>query len=176
MSNIEHQSLVLQCGPRCLGHPGLGHRRRGIAATPREERAHPPPQEEKRGGHHSEGPNKRDTSTQYEQQRTTPPATHNNTTRPPQNTHPRVAKCSIPHHRPCLPSCLLIIVCCLLLLVSASVLSVLPLFCPYGSLSVCLDVRLFVRMSVSVRLFVSVTVRLRDPFCESTSVCLPQRR
>ena len=73
-------------------------------------------------------------------------------------THPRVAVCTMMHHRPCLPSSLLILVCCLLLLVS-SVSSVLLLFCTNVRLSVCLDVRLFVRKSGPVRLFLSVCHR-----------------
>ena len=126
----------------------LGHQKRGIAVTSREERANPTSREEKGGGHHSKGPNGRGTkyairttthNHKHHQQYTT--TQHN--TQPPHN-HTRVAVCTIPHHHPCIPSCLLILVCCLLLLVSAPVLSVLPLLCSVACLSVCLDVRPYV--------------------------------
>ena len=148
-----------------------GHRR-GVSGTleswpPEESDPRRFKGREKGGGHHSRGPNERDTTTQHKQQHTTTqhrqqhPATHNNTptphNHPPTITTARVAVYAIPHHRPCLSSCLLI-----RLLSSASclcfcfclVLDVLPRCCPNARLSLCLDVRLFARMSVSVRLFV----------------------
>ena len=82
--------------------------------------------EEKGRDHHSKGSNKRHQHTT----RTTAPLTHNNTTRPPHHHSSTRRSVPIPHQRPCLPSCLLILVCCLLLLVSFSVLSVLPHICP----------------------------------------------
>ena len=73
-------------------------------------------------------------------------------------THPRVAVCTIPHHRPCLSLSL-----DSRLLSSASCLC----FCLVRlASSVCLDVRVFV---------LSVTVILKDALCESTSVCFPKR-
>ena len=104
-----------------------------------------------------------DTSTQHEQQHSTTNniQQHNTTTtQPPTHHHSSTRRTvrTIPHHCPCLPSCLLIFVCCLVLLVSVSVLSILPRFCPDARLSVCLDVRLVVGMSLSVRIFVCLSL------------------
>ena len=119
-------SAVLRCCRRCLGHPRcLGHMRRGIAATSREEEGKPPPRARRRDApplkkHQQIETQKHTTNaTTHPHNTNNNTQTQNNTTRPPHNQSPtitaaRVAVHTIPHHRPCLPCCLLILVCCLL--------------------------------------------------------------
>ena len=159
--------LVVSRAPECLGHlPPQGRRRRRPPLNKALDRR----------DNHTTRTITHNHSTKQHNATNNIPQHNTTTTQPPTITAARVAVHTIPHHRLCLPFRFLILVCCLLPLVSVSVLSLLPRFCLFARLSVCLDVRLFVRMSVSVCLFcLSVTVILRRSLCKSTFVWFSQR-
>ena len=135
------------------GKPPPQGRRREAATTQKA----PTGEAQARNTNNNNNTQTRNTTNNTQQNNTTNNTEQHNTTTTQPPTH--ASQCA-PYRTTVLVSrlvSLLILVCCLLLLVFASVLSVLPLFCPNARLSLCLDECLFVRMSVSVRLFVCLS-------------------